>query len=75
MRVYRSISPIASFERFIHRGASPITVGSVGLGQSIARRLTELMGGSLSYARTGGRTEFILRLPATPPGGIPDPWA
>jgi signal transduction histidine kinase len=50
------------FERFIHQGDAPITTGSVGLGLSIARRLTELMDGTLQYRREGGRTEFVLRL-------------
>lgn len=50
------------FQRFIHQGDAPITVGSVGLGLSIARRLADLMGGSMIYRRESGRTEFVLRL-------------
>lgn len=37
-------------------------LGSVGLGLSVARRLAELMGGSLSYRREDGESVFRLEL-------------
>jgi PAS domain S-box-containing protein len=37
---------------------------SVGLGLTVSRHLAELMGGSLSYTYTGGRSVFRLTLPA-----------
>jgi len=41
-------------------------VDRAGLGLSIARRLAELQGGSLSHEpRPGGGSVFLLRLPAT----------
>lgn len=48
---------------------------SVGLGLWICRQLAEAMGGSLRYRRSGGSTEFVLRLPVGPggeAGGMPD---
>lgn len=63
------------FERFVHKGDAPITIGSVGLGLSIARRLADLMGGSIGYVRQGGRTEFVLRLPLSGRVRLADPWA
>jgi two-component system sensor histidine kinase KdpD len=52
-----------------HRTAAPnIKVPSSGLGLSIARRLAEAQGGSLTYAdREGGGSIFELRLPAAAP--------
>lgn len=63
------------FQRFVHKGDAPITIGSVGLGLSIARRLADLMGGSIGYVRQGGRTEFVLRLPLNGRVRLGDPWA
>jgi signal transduction histidine kinase len=40
--------------------------GSVGLGLSVARQLTELMGGSLTYRRDLDETVFRLELPMSP---------
>jgi signal transduction histidine kinase len=40
--------------------------GSVGLGLSVARKLAEMMNGTLTYRRVGARTEFELALPAGP---------
>ena len=37
--------------------------GSIGLGLAVSRRLVTLMGGSLTYRRRNGRTEFVLALP------------
>jgi len=51
------------FERFVHRGSEPLVAGSLGLGLSIARALTELMGGRLRYERSNGLTKFILTFP------------
>ena len=58
------------FERFVHRGSQPLVAGSLGLGLSIARALTELMGGRLRYERSDGLTRFLLTFPlsAQPPG-------
>lgn len=52
------------FERFIHNGAEPLLTGSIGLGLAVASRLTSMMGGRLSYQRFGGKTYFIVNLPA-----------
>jgi signal transduction histidine kinase len=51
------------FERFVHQGDRPLTVGSVGLGLAISRVLAEGMGGSLEYRREAGITVFAVRLP------------
>jgi two-component system sensor histidine kinase KdpD len=53
------------FEPFYRPPGSPPDTGSAGLGLSIARRLAEAQGGSVSYEpRDGGGSLFILRLPA-----------
>ena len=51
------------FDRFVHRGSTPLVAGSLGLGLSIARTLAELMGGTLRYERADGLTRFIVRVP------------
>ena len=51
------------FDRFVHRGSEPLVAGSLGLGLSIARALTELMGGRLRYERSNGLTKFLLTFP------------
>lgn len=64
------------FERFVHRGDTPLIIGSVGLGLSISRLLAEGMHGSLGYARTDGATTFRVTLDAAnphPPALPPDP--
>ncbi len=52
------------FDRFIHDGRAPLLTGSIGLGLAVASRLTSLMGGQLDYQRFGGRTYFVVSLPA-----------
>ena len=62
------------FERF-HRGREDrASTSGAGLGLSIARELTELMGGTISAASTDGGASFTVRLPRAPatrkgPGG------
>ncbi|MBI5157221.1 MAG: HAMP domain-containing histidine kinase [Acidimicrobiia bacterium] len=51
------------FERFVHQGDRPLTVGSVGLGLAICRVLAEGMGGSIAYRRESGYTVFSVLLP------------
>ena len=46
--------------------------GGVGLGLSIVRALVEGMGGSVSYRRRGGWTEFIVNLPLAQSPRRPD---
>jgi signal transduction histidine kinase len=57
------------FERF-HRGREErATTTGAGLGLSIARELTEMMGGSMSAeSPSGGGARFNVRLPRTPGG-------
>jgi signal transduction histidine kinase len=50
------------FERFVHQGDRPLTVGSVGLGLAICRVLAEGMGGSIAYRRQSDNTVFTVRL-------------
>ncbi|HWZ27911.1 MAG TPA: ATP-binding protein [Gemmatimonadales bacterium] len=53
------------FEPFFRAANARPDVDRAGLGLSIARRLADLQGGSLSYEpRAGGGSTFILRLPA-----------
>lgn len=52
------------FDRFIHDGQAPLLTGSIGLGLAVASRLTSLMDGKLEYQRFGGRTYFVVSLPA-----------
>ena len=52
------------FEPFYRPPGQPDT-GGAGLGLSIARRMAEAQGGSVSYEpRAGGGSVFVLRLPA-----------
>lgn len=54
------------FQRFVHRGTTVVESGGVGLGLSIVRALAEGMNGSASYRRTGGWSEFVVRVPMRP---------
>ncbi|HEX9855680.1 MAG TPA: GAF domain-containing sensor histidine kinase [Acidimicrobiia bacterium] len=51
----------APYERAHNRPTQP---GSVGLGLTVARRLAELMGGTLAYRYLDGWSQFELTLPA-----------
>jgi signal transduction histidine kinase len=54
------------FERF-HRGSEErATTSGAGLGLSIARELTEMMGGSIRADSGGGGAKFSVRLPRAP---------
>jgi len=54
------------FERF-HRGSEErATTSGAGLGLSIARELTEMMGGGIRAASGGGGASFSVRLPRAP---------
>jgi signal transduction histidine kinase len=54
------------FERF-HRGSEErATTSGAGLGLSIARELTEMMGGSISADSSGHGASFSVRLPRAP---------
>jgi signal transduction histidine kinase len=54
------------FERF-HRGSEErATTAGAGLGLSIARELTEMMGGSIRADSSGGGASFSVRLPRAP---------
>lgn len=50
------------FSSFANGGAGALTNGSVGLGLSVAKRLAEGMGGTLTYRAAEGVNRFILRL-------------
>ncbi len=52
----------APYERAHTPGAGGGVPGSVGLGLTVSRKLTELMGGSISYRYDGG-SHFEVRLP------------
>jgi len=54
----------AIFNRYQRAAASATQPGSVGLGLAVSRQLAELMGGTLEYSRTGGRSIFSLSLPS-----------
>jgi len=57
------------FEPFTRSDGARVRQGGSGLGLSIARRLSEAQGGSLTYApRPGGGSVFTLRLPAAAGG-------
>ncbi len=63
------------FEPFYRPDAAPPDAGRAGLGLSIARRLAELQGGSLTYEpRAGGGSLFRLALPAADTPTEPTPF-
>lgn len=70
--VLESLRP-RMFDRFVHRGSTPLVAGSLGLGLSIARALAELMGGTLRYERADGLTRFIVRVPLSTEPQRPEP--
>lgn len=51
------------FTPFVHDGDRPLVTGSVGLGLSITKVLSEQMDGSIEYERRGGRSWFIVTIP------------
>ena len=52
------------FEPFRRAHNAPGQPGSLGLGLSVARKLAEIMNGTLTYRQTGQRSEFELTLPS-----------
>jgi signal transduction histidine kinase len=52
------------FEKFVHKGSTPLLVGSVGLGLAVAHSVVAGMGGELTYQRIDDETHFVIRLPA-----------
>jgi signal transduction histidine kinase len=56
------------FQRFLHEGDVPLVLGSVGLGLSIVRALTEGMGGAVWYERDDSWTSFVIRVPLAESG-------
>ncbi len=55
------------FQRFVHQGHDTAMRGSVGLGLSIVHALAQGMGGSVTYRRDAGETQFAVRLPLVGP--------
>ncbi len=53
------------FERFVHRGETPLLTGSIGLGLSIVEVLVAGMNGTVSYERKEGLTVFTIGLAVT----------
>ncbi|MDH3247347.1 MAG: HAMP domain-containing histidine kinase [Acidimicrobiia bacterium] len=53
----------AIFEPYERAHAEPTQPGSVGLGLSVARQLTRMMGGDLGYSRIDGTTRFEMSVP------------
>lgn len=63
----------ALFEPYRHGEQRDDQPMSMGLGLNVSRRLAELMGGTLTYRRRDGHTEFVLVLPVpTEPRTLPD---
>lgn len=61
------------FERFVHDGSQPLLTGSIGLGLAVASRLTSMMNGRITYQRFGGKTYFIVHVPAYRPEESEEP--
>lgn len=59
--------PSVVFQPYYRLSDTRTMPASVGLGLTVARDLAELMGGSLTYQRVGGKTVFRLRLRLAPP--------
>ncbi len=53
----------AIFEPYERAHSEPTQPGSVGLGLAVARQLTRMMGGDLSYSRVDGTTRFEMTVP------------
>lgn len=62
------------FTRFIHQGNEPLLTGSVGLGLAIARLLTDLTGGTITYRRDRGETVFAVTFPVVDSKPMPQPY-
>ena len=54
----------AVFEPYVRSHNAEGQPSSVGLGLTVSLKLSELMGGSLTYRRAGGWTVFRLELPS-----------
>lgn len=61
----------AIFEPYGRSSSGIVLPGSVGLGLTLSKRLSELMGGSLSHIPSGGCT-FRLTVPNAPPADTED---
>jgi signal transduction histidine kinase len=58
---------IDPFRRFAHQVEDITVTGSLGLGLSVAKALTEAMGGKIGWTRDRGLTVFAVTLPLSPP--------
>jgi signal transduction histidine kinase len=58
------------FEPYVRTRGSLSQPASVGLGLTISRRLARLMGGEITYRRSGGETTFELTVPLAAPGRV-----
>lgn len=61
------------FERLVDLGKQTPGVGDTGTGLSIARALSDLMGGQMSYRRDASWSHFSFRLPVNSAGARPEP--
>ena len=53
----------AIFDPYERAHSEPTQPGSVGLGLAVARQLTRMMGGDLTYSRVGDTTRFEMTVP------------